>query len=139
MDSYPMYSQPVTLRLESSPQTPDIPATLHWHSEDPLAMAVIFGRHGERIWEFALSLLEDALAHPATVMGLGDVRVWAGASDGLLWISVSSPSGSAVLSCPVDAGCSFLSGVRSKNFHCTEVVDRQIDWILEELRGEIQP
>jgi Streptomyces sporulation and cell division protein, SsgA len=137
MTEYPMHSQDVTLTLVSSPKAPPVAATFYWNSEDPLVAAVMIG-DSRRIWEFALSLLEDALAHPGTPAGLGDVRVWAGPSDGLLWLAVSSPSGKAVLTCPVDPVCRFVSNVHAKNDGCAEVVARQTEWFLRELDGEIQ-
>jgi hypothetical protein len=75
-----------------------VPVRLGYRPADPWAVTAVFRTaEGDVTWVFGRDLLEDGLAGPT---GEGDVAVWPGRSEGgdaQLFLSLASPSGSALL------------------------------------------
>ncbi|MBW1604425.1 SsgA family sporulation/cell division regulator [Streptomyces sp. JJ66] len=99
-----MPSTPITIehtvraRLLSSPDAEQVPATLHYDSSDPLALAVTFPAEAalegsEVTWVFGRDLLAAALRGPA---GEGDVRFWSD-HPGRTLLELRAPQGTAVV------------------------------------------
>lgn len=132
-----IYDTEIMFRVESSNGAP-LRAVLRWHSEDPFAVVAFMStKRGSATWEFALDLLVDALASPNEAVGLGDVRVQV-TSDGELWLWLSSPTGSAVLTCEARRVTEFVHAVDSLMDSPSVTAGEQLDWFLDETRGEIQ-
>lgn len=98
-----------------------VSATLSYDRADPYAVSVAFrtaaadgderaGADGTEtvLWTFARSLLAEGLTR---LSGIGDVRVWPGASDGepVVCLSLSSPSGTALFELPLQPLADFLA------------------------------
>lgn len=124
-------------QLESGTGGP-IRSTLHWHCDDPYAVILTMGV-GDRApqWEFALSLISDALGAPGSGFGDGDVKVRVIGQ--ILYLMLSPPGEFAMLSCPADLLRKFVDAVQRQNADADRTTDEQLDWFLQELRGEIQP
>jgi hypothetical protein len=78
-----------------------VPARLVYRSQDPYAVHVTFhiGSDAPVNWTFARDLLIDGVFRAA---GEGDVRVWPDVSGGrnVVWLSLRSPDGEALLRAP---------------------------------------
>lgn len=139
-DQHVTHEAGIMFRLESANSAP-LWTTLHWDSEDPFAVVAFWqtSRTSLTTWEFALSLLVDALTK-SDEQGLGDVRIQV-TVDGELWMWLSSPDGCAVLTCEALEVAEFASAVqdlmvqRDPSATATE----HLDWFLSELRGGIEP
>jgi hypothetical protein len=130
-------------RIESA-RGVEVPASLHWHDFAPFAVVMIVsvGNNVVRTWEFAIDLLADALANPGDGFGLGDVvvRVARASVDESQWrlhVALSPPGGFAALSFPVDAMRKFVTSIPETD--TDRAVSDHLDWLLEDLRGEVQP
>ena len=87
-------------------------AGLRYDVTDPYAVQVLFhtGAQGESEiveWTFARQLLTDGVSAP---VGQGDVQVWpaSGEGDGIVCLSLSSPSGKALFEVPLPELVDFL-------------------------------
>jgi len=115
-----MTARPVTVRSEFQlrlvvPGANSLPvrAGLSYDAHDPYAVTVAFhtgsGGTGEIVqWTFARQLLTDGVSAP---VGQGDVQVWpaSGEGDGIVCLSLSSPSGKALFEIPVSELVEFLT------------------------------
>ena len=115
-----MSARPVTVRSEFQlrlvvPGAASLPvrAGLSYDAHDPYAVTVAFhtgsGGNGDVVqWTFARQLLTDGVSAP---VGHGDVQVWpaAGEGDGIVCLSLSSPSGKALFEIPVSELVEFLT------------------------------
>jgi len=94
-----------------------VPAEVQYDSRDPYAVRVAFHTGVDRAdldgsgeiveWTFARQLLSDGVARP---VGEGDVHVWP-AQEGqgpVVWLSLSSPSGTALFEMPLAGLVEFL-------------------------------
>ena len=89
-------------------RTVAVPATLVYEASNPYAVTTVFRTSdGDVTWVFGRELLEEGLLEPT---GEGDVVVWpstdAGAS--VVYLSLASPSGSALLEADATALRAFL-------------------------------
>jgi hypothetical protein len=89
-----------------------LPVTLGYESADPYAVHALFRTgQGEGVaWVFARDTLATGVDRPT---GEGDVRVWPATSaerrgDEVIYISLSSPDGHALLEAPAAALTTFL-------------------------------
>jgi hypothetical protein len=85
-----------------------VPVRLGYSSRDPWAVTAVFVTpDGEVTWVFGRDLLEEGLAGPA---GEGDVAVWPVVTgrQRILYLSLASPNGSALLEADLDAVATFL-------------------------------
>jgi len=85
-----------------------VPAALRYDVADPYAVHATFHAAGDTVeWVFARELLAAGLQGTA---GLGDVRVWPSTDAGLdvVFVSLSSPEGQALLEAPARALAGFL-------------------------------
>lgn len=136
----PCHDADIEFRMVSAHNAP-MRITLHWHSEDPFAViAFIKKRHSVVTWEFALSVLVDALSKSDERVGLGDVQVQV-TTDGELWLRLSSPTGCAVFTCDALEVAEFASAVQDLmgQQDPSATADEHLDWFLTELRGGIEP
>jgi hypothetical protein len=115
-----MTARPVTVRSEFQlrlvvPGAASLPvrAGLSYDATDPYAVTVAFhtgaGGTGDVVqWTFARQLLTDGVSAP---VGQGDVQAWpaTSAGDGIVSLSLSSPSGKALFEIPVSELVEFLS------------------------------
>ncbi|MDT0307841.1 SsgA family sporulation/cell division regulator [Streptomyces sp. DSM 44917] len=78
-----------------------VPALLRYRTDDPFAVHATFhlGSEAPVHWAFARELLVEGVFRPA---GQGDVRVWPGKAEGrsVIWLSLCSPDGDALLYAP---------------------------------------
>lgn len=132
------------LRLVLGAQrTATVPVRLVYTASDPWAVTAIFGTaDGDVTWVFARELLEAGLVGPA---GDGDVAVWPVRGDDaqaddvdrrgvrdLLYLSLASPHGSALLEADLDGVRAFLddsyaavpAGTESSHLHVDDVIAR---------------
>jgi hypothetical protein len=85
-----------------------VPAALRYDISDPYAIHATFHAAGDTVeWVFARDLLAAGLRDDA---GLGDVRVWPSSDAGVqvVYISLSSPEGEALLEAPAPELSNFL-------------------------------
>lgn len=119
-----MSARPVTVRSELQlrlvvPGASSLPvrAALSYDAADPYAVTVAFhtgvnGTGDVVQWTFARQLLTDGVSAP---VGQGDVQVWPSAPvsngnpDGIVCLSLSSPSGKALFEVPVAELVEFLT------------------------------
>lgn len=85
-------------------------AIMHYNSEDPFAMTLIFP--GLPSWSFAKSILFDAITHDGT-QGLGDVQILDDDDEtGTFVFFLSSPEGVAAVKIPTDDVIEFADEIR---------------------------
>lgn len=115
-----MTPRPVTLSTEVQlslivPGATTLPvrARLNYNAHDPYALTVAFHTGGASAsdtveWTFARELLMDGVTAPA---GQGDVRVWPTMTvgEGIVCLSLCSPSGKALFEVPVADLLEFLA------------------------------
>lgn len=85
-----------------------VPAEFRYDSEDPYAVKATFHAAGDMVeWIFARDLLYGGLTND---MGIGDVRMWPCTDSGVnvMYISLSSPEGEALIECPIPEMKGFL-------------------------------
>ncbi len=112
-----MSSRPLTVIAELQvalvvPGATSLPvhASVAYDASDPYAVSMTFhtGAGDAVQWTFARQLLTDGVTSPT---GYGDVRTWPAASDRgpVVFLSLSSPSGSALFELPVPELVEFLT------------------------------
>lgn len=85
-------------------------AIMHYDSEDPFAVTLIFP--GQPYWQFAKSILFDAITHTG-VQGLGDVQVLDDDDEtGTFVFFLSSPEGVAAVKIKTDDVIEFADEIR---------------------------
>jgi hypothetical protein len=123
------------LRLVLGAQrTATVPVRLVYSAADPWAVTAIFSTsEGDVTWVFGRELLEAGVSGPA---GEGDVAVWPvrGGDRGadLLYLSLASPHGSALLEADLATVLAFLedsydavpSGTESEHLHVDDAIAR---------------
>jgi hypothetical protein len=85
-----------------------VPAALRYDVADPYAVHAAFHAAGDTVeWVFARELLAAGLQGEA---GIGDVRVWPSSDTGVdvVFVSLSSPEGQALLEAPARELAAFL-------------------------------
>ncbi|WP_326596878.1 SsgA family sporulation/cell division regulator [Streptomyces sp. NBC_01803] len=98
------------LQLVLSPErSVTVPALLRYRSDDPFAVHVTFhlGSEAPVRWTFARDLLVEGLFRPS---GQGDVLLWPARAEGrdVVWLSLRSPDGDALLRAPAAALSAWL-------------------------------
>jgi hypothetical protein len=104
---------PVTARIElrlvlGGRRAIPVPATLAYTDDQPYAVTASFHTaDGDVMWVFGRDLLAEGLEAP---VGEGDVAIWPSAlgDDEVLCLSLSSPTGSALLEADITAVEAFL-------------------------------
>lgn len=112
-----------------------VPVRLGYRPADPWAVTAVFRTaDGDVTWVFGRDLLDEGLAGPS---GEGDVAVWPVATAGgtVLYLSLASPNGSALLEADPVAVREFLdrtyvhvpSGTESSRFDLDAELARLVD------------
>ena len=113
-----------------------VPAALRYDLADPYAIHATFHAAGDTVeWVFARDLLAAGLRDDA---GLGDVRVWPSSEAGVqvVYISLSSPEGEALLEAPAPELSTFLDRTYATVPAGSESVHLDIDAALTQLIAE---
>ena len=98
-----------------------------YSASDPWAVTAVFVTpDGEVTWVFGRDLLEEGLAGPA---GEGDVAVWPVVTgrERILYLSLASPNGSALLEADLDAVGEFLRSTYQQVPRGTELARIDLD------------
>lgn len=114
-----------------------VPVRLGYRPSDPWAVTAVFRTaDGDVTWVFGRDLLEDGLAGPS---GEGDVAVWPVTTPRgrVLYLSLASPNGSALLEADPDAVREFLDRTFVLVPAGTESSLLDLDAELERLVGDI--
>jgi hypothetical protein len=114
-----------------------VPAALRYDVSDPYAIHATFHAAGDTVeWVFARDLLAAGLKDDA---GLGDVRVWPSSEAGeqVVYISLCSPEGEALLEAPAPELSNFLERTYATVAAGDESMHLDIDAALTQLIAEI--
>lgn len=113
-----------------------VTAILDYSADEPYSVRAAFHTsEGEVNWVFARELLSEGLRGPA---GTGDVTVWPSSADGrqVLCLSLSSPSGQALLEADRDGIDEFLNRtyevVTTGSEHTMIDIDSLIERLLDD-------
>lgn len=99
----------ITAASTLSDQSETGPAIMHYDSEDPFALTLIFPGQN---WSFAKSILFDAITHVGT-QGVGDVQILDDDTEtGTFIVFLSSPDGVAAIKIPTDDVIEFADEIR---------------------------
>ncbi|WP_059012416.1 SsgA family sporulation/cell division regulator [Streptomyces specialis] len=111
-----------------------VPALLRYRSDDPFAVHVTFhlGSDAPVHWTFARDLLVEGVFRPS---GQGDVLLWPARWDGrnVVWLSLRSPDGDALLRAPAAALSAWLEHTMRLVPPGTETERIDVDGELREL------
>ncbi|MGK5529431.1 SsgA family sporulation/cell division regulator [Streptomyces sp. URMC 129] len=107
---YTIIESELALHLVLSPERSiPVPALLRYRSDDPFAVHITFhlGSEAPVHWTFARDLLVEGVFRPS---GQGDVVLWPARDEGrnVVWLSLRSPEGDALLRAPAAALSAWL-------------------------------
>lgn len=114
-----------------------VPVRLGYRPSDPWAVTAVFRTvDGDVTWVFGRELLEEGLSGPA---GEGDVAVWPVTTQNgrLLYLSLASPNGSALLEADPDLVREFLDRTYVHVPHGTESSNLDLDAELARLVDDL--
>jgi hypothetical protein len=110
------------LVLSHNDQAELVPLTVEfsYNWQDPWAVTFTFSAPNGRIpWIFGRDLLKDALDHPDTTTGMGDVQVLVKVET--LQLNLSSPFGGALFHIPATDVSNFLEATETEVPHQAEM------------------